>query len=105
MVVDGCFLPPHFLAEPWLAEAAAYDAFNADVHGCKHLVMVADADACAEGVTFKCVRRVQKLALRFTPKSIDSRLHSRNQRSLFKTFDELQRGVLQTTTFEEPLNC
>ena len=47
---------------------------------------------------------VPVVALRFPHDSIASRLHFRNQQSIFKTSDELQRGTITACELEEPLD-
>ena len=42
--------------------------------------------------------------LRFTHDTIDARLHFRNQQSLFKTLDELQRMQMSPHQLDEPLD-
>ena len=47
---------------------------------------------------------VPVVLLRFTHDSIDARLHFRNQVSIYKAFDELQREVLTPQSLQEPLD-
>jgi hypothetical protein len=42
--------------------------------------------------------------LRFTHDTIDSRLHFRNQSSIYKTFDDLQRNKMAPSDLDEPLD-
>jgi len=47
---------------------------------------------------------VPVFALRFTHDTIDSRLHFQNQKSIYKLFDDLQRGVKEPKDVDEPLD-
>eukprot|EP00927_Polykrikos_kofoidii_P047846 TRINITY_DN42129_c0_g1_i1.p1 TRINITY_DN42129_c0_g1~~TRINITY_DN42129_c0_g1_i1.p1 ORF type:complete len:493 (-),score=26.26 TRINITY_DN42129_c0_g1_i1:47-1462(-) len=72
-------------SQPWLQSAKAWCSEKVPLKEGSHL-------------------NVPVVLLRFTHDSIDSRLHFRNQLSIFKTFDEFQRGVKTPQQLEEPLD-
>eukprot|EP00928_Gymnodinium_smaydae_P074630 TRINITY_DN57660_c0_g1_i1.p1 TRINITY_DN57660_c0_g1~~TRINITY_DN57660_c0_g1_i1.p1 ORF type:complete len:642 (-),score=77.46 TRINITY_DN57660_c0_g1_i1:117-2042(-) len=78
------FLPSNLFEQPWLSAVADFRL----------------PAACRENEQIQ----VPVMALRFTHNTIDSRLHFRNQHSMFKTFDELQREVLAPDELAEPLD-
>uniref|UniRef100_A0A0G4HGM9 Uncharacterized protein n=1 Tax=Chromera velia CCMP2878 TaxID=1169474 RepID=A0A0G4HGM9_9ALVE len=77
----------HIISEPWIREASEFPV-----------------EECLRGKQPGDHFKIPVLLLRFTHSSIDSRLSFQNQESMYKTFDQLQRGTLLPDDLDEPLD-